>query len=337
MFRNNRQRSRASSHRTFAGRGSSVFHIERLECRQMLSGAPPTALDDTYAVGPINPLSIDSINDGPGFRLLGGVPDPGSGGGGIAIMDEQFVMMRFSFATSGPMRTYEMGGQFGGFRGNGYIFGAIVALSGANDVPDSVDLSTPDVLGTTLIPVFNEADPDRSFITSGKLSVELAPGYYAAVFGSGKFGATSDGFSPFVSMPNDNTYFSNNGGWSATSNHTIHAFVQAAGAIGGVLANDTDPEGDPLTASVVSGPSGGALNFFADGRFTYDPSDGFTGLDSFRYTVSDGTSQRTATAYINVRNSTPRTCRAHGGTHTSLRRPVHTQAPRYWATTKVSA
>ncbi len=202
MFRNNRQRSRTSSHRHFAGRRSSVFHIEQLECRQMLSGAPPTALDDTYSVGPINPLNIDSVNDGPGFRLTEGVTDPGPGGGGISIGDQQFVMIRFSVSTIDPMRTYEMGGQFGGFRGNGYIFGAIVALTDENDVPDSVDLSTPDVLGTTLIPVFNEADPDRSFITSGKLSVELSRGFYAAVFGSGKFGATSDGFSPFVSSQN---------------------------------------------------------------------------------------------------------------------------------------
>ncbi len=266
----------------------------------MLSGAPPTALDDTYSVGPINPLSIDSINDGPGSRLTEGVTDPGPGGGGISISDQQFVMIRFQVSTIDPIRTYEIGGQFGGFRGNGNIFGAIVALTDINDVPDSVDLSTPDVLGTTLIPVFNEADPDRSFITSGKLSLELSRGFYAAVFGSGKFGATSDGFSPFVSSQNTNTYFSSTGGWSGTPNHTIHAFVQSAGVFGGVLANDSDPEGDELTATVESGPTSGVLNFLPDGRFTYDPNDGFTGLDSFRYTVSDDTSQRTATAYINV-------------------------------------
>ncbi len=67
-----------------------------------------------------------------------------------------------------------------------------------------------------------------------------------------------------------------------------------------MLANDSDPEGDELTATVESGPTSGVLNFLPDGRFTYDPNDGFTGLDSFRYTVSDDTSQRTATAYINV-------------------------------------
>jgi VCBS repeat-containing protein len=279
--------------------------IERLEDRQLLSGAPPTALDDTYAVGPVNPLSIDSINDGPGSRLMQGASDPGPSGGGIAIGDNQFVMIRFQVPAPDPVRTFEMGGQFGGFRGNGYIFGAIVALTDENDVPDSVDLSTPDVLGTTLIPVFNEADPDRSFITRGKLSVEISRGFYAAVFGSGKFGATSDGFSPFVSMPNSDTYFSSNGGWSAMGNHTIHAFVQSANAIGGVLANDSDPEGDPLTATVEAGPTNGVLRFFADGRFSYDPNDGFTGIDSFRYSVSDGSSQSTATAYINVEQFNP--------------------------------
>ena len=40
----------------------------------------------------------------------------------------------------------------------------------------------------------------------------------------------------------------------------------------GVLANDTDTEGDALAASVVdSGPSSGSLTLNADGSFTYTP------------------------------------------------------------------
>jgi hypothetical protein len=57
----------------------------------------------------------------------------------------------------------------------------------------------------------------------------------------------------------------------------------------GVLENDTDPEGDPLTASVVSGPANGTLTLNADGSFVYTPNDGFSGEDSFTYTAGDGT------------------------------------------------
>ncbi len=57
----------------------------------------------------------------------------------------------------------------------------------------------------------------------------------------------------------------------------------------GVLANDTDAENDPLTASVVSGPIHGTLTFGADGSFTYTPDAGFTGTDDFTYVTNDGT------------------------------------------------
>jgi VCBS repeat-containing protein len=58
----------------------------------------------------------------------------------------------------------------------------------------------------------------------------------------------------------------------------------------GVLANDTDADdGDQLTAVMVSGPAYGTLTLNADGSFTYDPYDDFTGLaDSFTYMVKDG-------------------------------------------------
>lgn len=52
---------------------------------------------------------------------------------------------------------------------------------------------------------------------------------------------------------------------------------------GGVLANDSDPEGDPLSAALVSGPAHGTVNLNADGSFTYTPNENFVGLDSFSY------------------------------------------------------
>ena len=44
----------------------------------------------------------------------------------------------------------------------------------------------------------------------------------------------------------------------------------------GVLGNDTDPDGDPLTAVLVTGPSHGSLTLNADGSFTYTPAADFT-------------------------------------------------------------
>lgn len=59
-------------------------------------------------------------------------------------------------------------------------------------------------------------------------------------------------------------------------------------AAGGVLANDTDANGDALTAQIVAGPTNGTLTLAANGSFTYTPTTGFTGTDSFQYRPFDG-------------------------------------------------
>ncbi|MGB4069467.1 MAG: Ig-like domain-containing protein, partial [Nitrospira sp.] len=68
-----------------------------------------------------------------------------------------------------------------------------------------------------------------------------------------------------------------------------------------VLTNDRDPEGKPLTAALVTGPTKGTLTFNANGTFTYRPNAGFIGTDSFTYRASDGTAtSNLATVTITV-------------------------------------
>ena len=55
-----------------------------------------------------------------------------------------------------------------------------------------------------------------------------------------------------------------------------------------LLASATDPEGDPLTAVILSGPEHGTLTANEDGTFTYTPNQDFHGIDQFIYTASDG-------------------------------------------------
>ncbi len=54
-----------------------------------------------------------------------------------------------------------------------------------------------------------------------------------------------------------------------------------------VLANDTDPENDPLTVVGTSSPAHGTVTFTA-GQVSYTPAAGYVGTDSFTYTISDG-------------------------------------------------
>lgn len=56
---------------------------------------------------------------------------------------------------------------------------------------------------------------------------------------------------------------------------------------GNVLLNDVDPDGDPLTVELDSGPAHGTIVIDPLGEFVYTPNAGFSGIDSFTYRVSD--------------------------------------------------
>ncbi|MCW5624012.1 MAG: S8 family serine peptidase, partial [Burkholderiales bacterium] len=58
----------------------------------------------------------------------------------------------------------------------------------------------------------------------------------------------------------------------------------------GLLANDTDPEAQPLLVELVSGPAHGTLELETDGSFSFVAASGYTGEDSFTYRVTDGLS-----------------------------------------------
>ncbi len=70
----------------------------------------------------------------------------------------------------------------------------------------------------------------------------------------------------------------------------------------GVLANDSDPENDSLTAALVSGPTNASsFTLNADGSFTYTPDANFSGTDTFTYKANDGSADsNTATVTIEV-------------------------------------
>ena len=59
-------------------------------------------------------------------------------------------------------------------------------------------------------------------------------------------------------------------------------------ALPGALANDSDPDGDPLTAIKLTDPAHGTVALNPDGSFTYTPNPGYVGPDSFTYKVNDG-------------------------------------------------
>jgi hypothetical protein len=70
-----------------------------------------------------------------------------------------------------------------------------------------------------------------------------------------------------------------------------------------VLANDSDPDGDPITVGSFSYEGSGTLVLNEDGTFTYTPGEDFSGEESFMYSASDpqiGAESTDATVTITV-------------------------------------
>jgi len=67
-----------------------------------------------------------------------------------------------------------------------------------------------------------------------------------------------------------------------------------------VLANDSSPDAGTLEASVVASPAHGNLTLNADGTFSYTPSAGFFGSDSFTYRTTNTVTGANAISTVSI-------------------------------------
>ena len=74
---------------------------------------------------------------------------------------------------------------------------------------------------------------------------------------------------------------------AAADTYGVTRNVARSVAAPGVLANDSDPNGDAITAQKVSDPAHGTVTLAAHGGFTYTPAEDFIGTDSFSYRAVD--------------------------------------------------
>jgi VCBS repeat-containing protein len=148
----------------------------------------------------------------------------------------------------------------------------------------------------------NDSDPDGDALTASLVS---GPSHGTLTLNAnGSFSYTP---AANFNGPDSFTYHASDG--SVTSNiATVSITVNAANdppnatndsystaedtalsvAAPGVLGNDSDPDGNALTASLVSGPSHGTVTLNANGSFNYSPAANYNGPDSFTYRASDG-------------------------------------------------
>lgn len=88
----------------------------------------------------------------------------------------------------------------------------------------------------------------------------------------------------------------------------------------GVLSNDSDPDGDSLTAAVYSEPSHGKLVLNPDGSFVYTPEADFLGDDIWTYRAFDGElySEETEVSISVYKKSSSRKHRDKGGDESTV-------------------
>ena len=76
--------------------------------------------------------------------------------------------------------------------------------------------------------------------------------------------------------------------------------ILTVNAANGLLENDSDPDGNPISVTLVSGESLGSIDISPDGSFTYTPNDGASGTETIEYTISDGYDIATGTITITI-------------------------------------
>ncbi len=223
----------------------------------------------------------------------------------------------FTYNVSDETGGWHLHGLFGLF-GGGHTDTATVTvnITAVNETPVAGDdnLSTNEDTSVTFAVLTNDTDADGD-----PLSVAVNP-YPQAAHGS----VAINGNGTLTYTPNFNfngtdtiTYTVTDGDASDTGtvtvtvnpandmpvamgdNYTViqNATLDVAGP--GVLQNDTDIDGDPLTAVQFTDPSHGSVMFNADGSFTYTPDADFFGTDSFEYYADDGTTT-SGGAFVNI-------------------------------------
>ncbi|MGE0141477.1 MAG: Ig-like domain-containing protein, partial [Ilumatobacteraceae bacterium] len=184
---------------------------------------------------------------------------------------------------------------------------------------DSATVAEDTIAGVTIDVLANDTDVDGDALAVSSFDTTGIAGGVVIDQGGGTFNYTPD---PNFNGTETFSYTATDGqGSTVTATATIvvtptpDAPVATADAYAtaedtplvitapGVLANDYDEDGDTLTIAPtpLTLPAHGIVVLGGDGAFTYTPTTGYVGTDSFTYEVDDGTgSAATGTVTITV-------------------------------------
>jgi uncharacterized delta-60 repeat protein len=239
---------------------------------------------------------------------------------GIALQPDSRLVVLTGWATSIYAVRFNMGVQTVNVAASSTL--NVLDNEAANRAPDANNQSVSTNEDTALNGLVTATDADGDPLTYAKVS-DPAHGT-VTVTANGTFtytpAANYNGPDSFTFRATDGLLNSNIATVSITVNAVNDAPVANPDAFTinedqaisipkpGVLVNDTDADGDPLTAILVARPTNGFMSLSADGSFRYIPKTNYNGTDSFTYKVNDGKADSavtTVTITINAVNDAP--------------------------------
>lgn len=176
-----------------------------------------------------------------------------------------------------------------------------ITVISSNAAPLAPDQTISGFQDETIQFALKASDPDGDALT---YSITRAPAHgELSGFAPGLFYRPFDGYAgddEFAYKVNDGALDSREATVKVSVARVSHAPVALADEFAasedtllevvapGVLANDSDVDGDALTVRVVTQPTNGTLQMKPDGSFSYQPDANWNGDDSFVYVASDG-------------------------------------------------
>jgi VCBS repeat-containing protein len=180
-----------------------------------------------------------------------------------------------------------------------------VSVGSANDLPTAVDdtAATDEDTPVLIAVLANDSDTDGGVLhvigasvpphgevvihADGTITYTPAEDFFGAdsftyEISDGQGGTAQAQVSVTVAAVNDAPLA------AADAYQTLYLAPLTVLAPQGLLANDSDVEGDPLSAMLASGPAHGQLTLNPDGSFTYTPNASALIVDTFTYYVTDG-------------------------------------------------